>query len=475
VERIVVAKEKKRERKREKKKKKFFFFSPCVIITSNSLPLFSLLSLLFSLLSLYPPTHPLSSTGHVDHGKTTLTAAITRYLASKGGAKFKAYDQIDKTKEERERGITISASHVEYESATRHYSHIDCPGHQNYIKNMIVGAAQMDSAILVVAATNGAQEQTREHLLLAREVGIQDIVVFLNKLDGLENEPDLVEMAEDEVRGLLTFYGFKGDKAPVIRGSARLALEEEKPSDLGTGSMERLVAALDSYLKIPERKVNEPFMMPIEDVFSISGRGTVVTGKIEQGRLKIGDEVETIGMTGGAIKPLKSLVTGIEMFNKSMDTAEAGENVGALLRGIKRGDVCRGQVLAVPGKYKAYQRFTGRAYILKEDEGGRKHAIYSKYMPQFFLRSANVTGSITLEGIGADGKERPTMLTPGDTGEFDVQLMYPVAIQEGQRFTFREGKSTIGGELIHSFICCVFAVADFFSSCCFCFSQRAWS
>jgi elongation factor Tu len=373
-------------------------------------------------------------------------------LASKGGAKFKAYDQIDKTKEERERGITISASHVEYETANRHYSHIDCPGHQNYIKNMIVGAAQMDSAILVVAATNGAQEQTREHLLLAREVGINDIVVFLNKLDGLENEPDLVEMAEDEVRGLLTFYGFKGDVAPVIRGSARLALEEEKPSELGAGSMEKLVNALDTYLKIPPRKTDEPFMMPIEDVFSISGRGTVVTGKIEQGRLKIGDEVETVGMTGGAIKPIKVQCTGIEMFNKAMESGEAGENVGALLRGVKRGDVCRGQVLAVPGKFKAYSRFTVRAYILKEDEGGRKHAIYSKYMPQFFLRSANVTGSITLEGIGSDGKERATMLMPGDTGEFDVSLMHPVALSVGQRMTIREGGQTVSCGVIQKLL-----------------------
>jgi len=285
-------------------------------------------------------------------------------------------------------------------------------------------------------------------LLLAREVGINDIVVFLNKLDGLENEPDLVEMAEDEVRSLLTFYGFKGDKAPVIRGSARLALEEAAPSELGTGSMVKLVDALDSYLQIPPRKINEPFMMPIEDVFSISGRGTVVTGRIEQGKLKIGDEVETVGMTGGAIKTLKSQCTGIEMFNKAMETGEAGENVGALLRGVKREQVCRGQVLAAPGKFKAFQRFTGRAYILKEDEGGRKHAIYSKYMPQFFLRSANVTGSMTLEGVGTDGKERATMLMPGDTGEFDVQLMHPVALSEGQRFTFREGKCTIGAGIV---------------------------
>lgn len=383
------------------------------------------------------------SIGHVDHGKTTLTAAITRYLAEKGGAQFKAYDQIDKTKEERERGITIAASHVEYETESRHFSHIDCPGHQNYIKNMIVGAAQMDAAILVVAATNGAQEQTKEHLLLAREVGIKDVVVFLNKVDGLEKETDLLEMAEEEIRELLGFYGFATD-CPVIHGSARQALEEESPSEIGAGAMEKLVDALDNYIKIPDRTVDAAFLMPIEDVFSISGRGTVVTGKIETGKLKIGDEVETVGMESIAIKPIKAQVTGIEMFNKSMEEAEAGENVGALLRGVKRNEVTRGQVLAQVGTVKPSDRFVARAYILKEDEGGRKHAIYSKYMPQFFLRSANVTGALTLEGVAADGKERATMLMPGDTGEFDVKLMSPVALTEGQRFTFREGKSTIG-------------------------------
>jgi len=385
--------------------------------------------------------------GHVDHGKTTLTAAITRYLAKTGKAKFKAYDQIDKTKEERERGITITASHVEYETDKRHFSHIDCPGHQNYIKNMIVGAAQMDGAILVVAATTGPQEQTREHLLLAREVGVKDIVVFMNKCDGLEHEPDLLDMGEEEIRALLGFYGFKTD-GPVVRGSARLALEEPKPSEIGEGAIVKLVKALDDYMVIPERKLDEALLMPIEDVFSISGRGTVVTGKIEQGRLKVGDEVETVGMTGGSIKSMKALVTGIEQFNKPLDVAEAGENVGALLRGAKREDVTRGQVLCKPGSLKPYSRFIGRAYILKEDEGGRKHAIYSKYMPQFFLRSANVTGALTLEGMGSNGKERATMLMPGDTGEFEVKLMAPLALMEGQRFTFREGKNTIGTGII---------------------------
>lgn len=343
---------------------------------------------------------------------------------------------------QRERGITIAASHVEYETEHRHFSHIDCPGHQNYIKNMIVGAAQMDCGILVVAATSGAQEQTREHLLLAREVGIKDIVVYLNKLDGLENEPELVEMAEEEVRALLEEYGFPSD-APVIKGSARLALEEESPSELGAGSMKELVKALDEYMTLPERKIDGDFLMPIEDVFSISGRGTVVTGKVEQGKIKVGDEVETVGMTGGSLKPVKVQCTGLEMFNKALQEAAAGENVGALLRGVKRSEVCRGQVLAKPGSLKAYKRFVARAYILKEDEGGRKHAIYSKYMPQFFLRSANVTGALTLEGVTEDGKERPNMLLPGDTGEFEVTLQQPVAIQEGQRFAMREVRLAI--------------------------------
>eukprot|EP01108_Squamamoeba_japonica_P002256 TRINITY_DN2059_c0_g1_i1.p2 TRINITY_DN2059_c0_g1~~TRINITY_DN2059_c0_g1_i1.p2 ORF type:complete len:428 (-),score=214.57 TRINITY_DN2059_c0_g1_i1:44-1327(-) len=385
--------------------------------------------------------------GHVDHGKTTLTAAITRFLANKGQAKFKAYDAIDKTAEERERGITIAASHVEYETEKRHFSHIDCPGHQNYIKNMIVGAAQMDCGILVVAATSGAQEQTREHLLLAREVGIRDIVVYLNKLDGLEAEPELVEMAEEEVRALLEEYGYPSD-APVIKGSARLALEEDEPSELGAGSMEKLCDALDNYMTMPDRKVDGDFLMPIEDVFSISGRGTVVTGKIEQGRLKVGDEVETVGMTSHGINSIKTQCTGIEMFNKSMDEAEAGENIGALLRGVKRTDVMRGQVLAKPSTVKPYTRFVAKAYILKEDEGGRKHAIYSKYMPQFFLRSANVTGALTLEGTSVDGKDRPNMIMPGETCEFDVKLMQPVALNEGQRFAMREGKHTIASGVV---------------------------
>merc|ERR1711907_57309 len=389
--------------------------------------------------------------GHVDHGKTTLTAAITRHLANKGGAKFKSYDQIDKTKEERERGITIAASHVEYETEHRHFSHIDCPGHQNYIKNMIVGAAQMDCGILVVAATSGAQEQTREHLLLAREVGIKDIIVYLNKLDGLENEPELVEMAEEEVRGLLEEYGFAAD-APVIKGSARMALEEDSPSKLGAGSMEELVEALDNYMSLPERKVDGDFLMPIEDVFSISGRGTVVTGKVEQGKIKVGDEVETVGMTSGSLKPIKAQATGLEMFNKSLDQAAAGENVDVLLRGVKRNDVARGQVLAKPGAFKAYKRFIAKAYILKEDEGGRKHSIASKYSPQFFLRSANVTGQLTLEGVGEDGKERPAIAMPGDNAEFEVNLQQPIALSVGQRFAMREGKHTIASGIVAKLI-----------------------
>jgi elongation factor Tu len=379
--------------------------------------------------------------GHVDHGKTTLTAAITKYLASAYPEtnKARSYDQIDKTKEERERGITITAAHVEYSTDKRHYSHIDCPGHQDFIKNMIVGASQMDGGILVVAADSGAQAQTREHILLCREVGVKNLVVYLNKVDMLGGDEDLIEMAEEEVRSLLEFYNFPSD-GPVIRGSARQALTEDSPSEHGQNSIGELMKAVDDYIVIPERDTKGPFCMPIEDVFSISGRGTVVTGKINRGTIKVGDPVEATGL----IPTLKSTCTGVEQFHKSLDEALAGENVGILLRGVDRKDVTRGQMLAVPGSFKPTTKFTGKAYLLKDDEGGRSHAIYSKFQPQFFIRSANVTGSIDLP----DKEGAPGMMMPGDTGEMDIELMSPLALEEGLKFTIREGKQTVGAGII---------------------------
>jgi len=376
--------------------------------------------------------------GHVDHGKTTLTAAITKVLADQQLAIFKAYGDIDKIPEERERGITITAAHVEYETAKRHYAHIDCPGHQHYIKNMITGAAQMDGAILVVSAVDGPQEQTREHVILAREIGIPAIIVFLNKVDMLK-EMDLLELVEYEVRELLEQYSFPGDSATVLAGSAKKALEEseESATELGRNAVLKLIDAIDNEIPQPARTKDKPFLMPIEGVFSISGRGTVVTGRIEQGELKLNEEVEIIGL----IPTVKTTCTGIEMFHKEMELAEAGENVGVLLRGTKRNSVLKGQVLAKPGSTSAVTSFDAKIYVLTKKEGGRHTPFYADYKPQFFIRTADITGSFVL-------KNDIEAVLPGDTVEVTVNLMAPVALQEGLRFTMREGQITVGTGII---------------------------
>jgi len=365
--------------------------------------------------------------GHVDHGKTTLTAAITKVLAKKGGAKATAYDQIDSAPEEKARGITINTSHIEYSTDKRHYAHVDCPGHADYVKNMITGAAQMDGAILVVAATDGVMSQTREHILLARQVGVPYIVVFLNKTD-LVDDPELVDLVEMDVRDLLSSYGFPGDTLPVIRGSARDALEGDDEA-----CVIELMDAVDSYIPDPVRDKDKPFMLPIEDVLTITGRGTVVTGRVERGLLKLNDEVEIIG-----IKPtIKSVVTGIEMFRKLLDFAEPGDNVGVLLRGINRDQVVRGQVLAKPGSVTPHTKFTASTYVLKKEEGGRHTAFLSNYRPQFYFRTTDITGVITLPA----GVE---MVMPGDNVELTVELIHPVAIEKGTKFSIREGGRTVG-------------------------------
>lgn len=376
--------------------------------------------------------------GHVDHGKTTLTAAITKILADKKLAIYKSYGEIDKIPEERERGITITAAHVEYETEKRHYAHIDCPGHQHYIKNMITGAAQMDGAILVVSAVDGPQEQTREHVILAREIGIPAIVVFLNKIDML-TEPDLVELVEYEVRELLDLYSFSGSTANITAGSAKKAIEEsvDATTELGRGSIEKLITAIDTSIPQPLRSKEKPFLMPIEGVFSISGRGTVVTGRIEQGQIKINEEVEIIGL----IPAVKTTCTGIEMFHKEMELAEAGENVGILLRGVKRTAVLKGQVLTKPGSVSAVSQFDAKIYVLTKQEGGRHTPFYADYKPQFFIRTADVTGSFTF-------KNNVEAVLPGDTVEVTVTLIAPVALQEGLRFTMREGQITVGTGII---------------------------
>jgi elongation factor Tu len=376
--------------------------------------------------------------GHVDHGKTTLTAAITKVLADKKLAIYKSYGEIDKIPEERERGITITAAHVEYETEKRHYAHIDCPGHQHYIKNMITGAAQMDGAILVVSAVDGPQEQTREHVILAREIGIPAIVVFLNKIDML-TEPDLVELVEYEVRELLDLYSFSGSVASITAGSAKKAIEEsiESGTELGRGSIEKLITAIDTSIPQPLRSKEKPFLMPIEGVFSISGRGTVVTGRIEQGQIKLNEEVEVIGL----IPTVKTTCTGIEMFHKEMELAEAGENVGILLRSIKRTAVLKGQVLSKPGSVFAVLKFDAKIYVLTKQEGGRHTPFYADYKPQFFIRTADVTGSFTF-------KNNVEAVLPGDTVEVTVTLIAPVALQEGLRFTMREGQITVGTGII---------------------------
>ncbi|MAI74937.1 MAG: elongation factor Tu, partial [SAR116 cluster bacterium] len=364
--------------------------------------------------------------GHVDHGKTTLTAAITKVMADAGRADFSAYDQIDKAPEERERGITISTAHVEYETENRHYAHVDCPGHADYVKNMITGAAQMDGAILVVNAADGPMPQTKEHILLARQVGVPSLVVYMNKVDQVDDE-ELLELVELEVRELLSSYDFPGDDIPIVKGSALAALEGRDEA-IGVNSITELMAAVDSYIPQPERDKDKPFLMPIEDVFSISGRGTVVTGRVERGVIKVGEEIEIVGIKDTT----KTTCTGVEMFRKLLDSGEAGDNVGVLLRGTKREEVERGQVLSAPGSIKPYSKFKGEAYILTKDEGGRHTPFFSNYRPQFYFRTTDVTGAVELPA----GTE---MVMPGDNIAITVELIAPIAMDEGLRFAIREG------------------------------------
>jgi elongation factor Tu len=375
--------------------------------------------------------------GHIDHGKTSLTAAISKYLALKGSAEYRAFDTIDNAPEERERGITIAIAHVEYETDARHYAHVDCPGHADYIKNMITGAAQMDGAILVVAATDGPMPQTREHILLARQVEVPYIVVFLNKVD-MVDDPELLELVELEVRELLSKYQFPGDEVPVIRGSALKALEApDNPDDDAYKPIQELMDAVDSYIPTPERAVDKPFLMPVEDVFGIKGRGTVATGRVERGVIKVSEEVEIVGIRDTR----KVVVTGVEMFKKLLDEGQAGDNVGLLLRGIERDDIERGQVLAKPGSVKPHTKFTARVYVLTREEGGRHTPFYNGYRPQFYLRTTDVTGAISLTG-GAE------MVMPGDNVDMDVELITPIALETGQRFAIREGGHTVGAGAI---------------------------
>ena len=375
--------------------------------------------------------------GHVDHGKTTLTAAITKYLANEGHAKFEDYADIDKAPEERERGITINTAHVEYETETRHYAHVDCPGHADYIKNMITGAAQMDGAILVIAATDGPMAQTKEHLLLARQVGVPYIVVFMNKVDQVDDE-ELLDLVEMEIRDTLSEYEFPGDDTPIIRGSALLALQAPSNDDPACDCIRELLEAVDTYIPTPERDENLPFLMPVEDVMTITGRGTVATGKVERGILKLNEEVEIVG-----IKPeiKKTVCTGLEMFRKSLDFTEAGDNVGALLRGIQRTEIQRGQVLAKPGSIHPHTQFKGQVYVLTKDEGGRHTPFFNNYRPQFYFRTTDVTGVITLP----EGTE---MCMPGDNIVMDVELITPIAIEKGLRFAIREGGRTVGSGVV---------------------------
>jgi len=373
--------------------------------------------------------------GHIDHGKTTLTAAITKTQASKGLGQFVAFDQIDKAPEERERGITIATAHVEYETANRHYAHVDCPGHADYIKNMITGAAQMDGAILVVAATDGPMPQTREHILLARQVGVPRIVVFMNKVDAVE-DAELLDLVELEVRELLSKYEFPGDEIPIIRGSALKALEGD-PGELGQGAIQKLMDAIDTYIPQPVREIDKPFLMPVEDVFSISGRGTVATGRVERGKVKVGEEVEIVGIKATQ----KTVVTGVEMFRKLLDEGMAGDNIGALLRGLKREEVERGQVLAKPGSITPHTKFEAEAYVLTKDEGGRHTPFFSNYRPQFYFRTTDVTGVCALP----EGTE---MVMPGDNVKLKVELIMPIAMDEGLRFAIREGGRTVGAGVV---------------------------
>ncbi len=377
--------------------------------------------------------------GHIDHGKTTLTAAITQVLAKKGLAKFIDYSSIDKAPEEKERGITIATSHVEYETENRHYAHVDCPGHADYIKNMITGAAQMDGAILVVAATDGPMPQTREHILLARQVGVPAMVVFLNKCD-MVDDPELIELVEMELRELLDKYDFPGDEIPIIQGSALDALNSPDDPEKSKGVLD-LMAAVDSYIPQPARAVDKPFLMPVEDVFSISGRGTVATGRVERGVLKVGDEVEIVGIRPTA----KTTCTGVEMFRKLLDEGQAGDNIGALLRGVKREEIVRGQVLAKPGSIKPYKKFKAEAYILTKEEGGRHTPFFNGYRPQFYFRTTDVTGVCTL----AEGVE---MVMPGDNIHITAELITPIAMEAGLRFAIREGGRTVGAGVVSEII-----------------------
>ena len=376
--------------------------------------------------------------GHVDHGKTTLTAAITKYLSLKGQAQFEDYANIDKAPEERERGITINTAHVEYETDARHYAHVDCPGHADYVKNMITGAAQMDGAILVIASTDGPMAQTKEHLLLARQVGVPYIVVFMNKVDQVDDE-ELLELVEMEIRETLDKYEFPGDDTPIIKGSALKALEAANdPSDAAYAPIAELMDAVDSYIPTPDRKADLPFIMPVEDVFTITGRGTVATGRVERGQLRTGEEVEIIGLTD---ERKKTVVTGIEMFRKILDYAEAGDNIGALLRGVQRTEIERGQVLCKPGSINPHTKFHGQVYVLTKEEGGRHTPFFNNYRPQFYFRTTDVTGVISLPA----GVE---MCMPGDNVEMDVELITPIAIEEGLRFAIREGGRTVGSGVV---------------------------
>ena len=377
--------------------------------------------------------------GHIDHGKTTLTAAITKYLAMQGGAEYTDYSSIDKAPEERERGITINTAHVEYETAKRHYAHVDCPGHADYIKNMITGAAQMDGAILVIAASDGPMAQTREHLLLARQVNVPSVLVFLNKCDQVDDE-ELLELVEMEVRELLDFYGFPGDDTPIIRGSALNALVSEStdPNAPEYACIKELMDAVDDYIPTPDRKEDMPFLMPVEDVFTISGRGTVATGRVERGQLKLNEKVEIVGLSD---EKRETVVTGIEMFHKLLDYAEAGDNIGALLRGVAKTEIERGQVLSKPGSIHPHTKFVGQVYVLTKDEGGRHTPFFNNYRPQFYFRTTDVTGIITLP----EGTE---MCMPGDNVDMNVELITPIAIENGLRFAIREGGRTVGSGVV---------------------------
>ncbi len=380
--------------------------------------------------------------GHVDHGKTTLTAAITKVLAKKGKAQFISFDEIDKAPEEKERGITIATAHVEYESDKRHYAHVDCPGHKDYIKNMITGAAQMDGAVLVVSAADGAMPQTREHILLARQVGVPCVLVFLNKTD-MVDDPDLVDLAEEDVRDLLNKYGFPGDDTPIIRGSALKALETDgDPENPANKCVLELVEAMDTYIPEPARPLDKPFLLAVEDVFSITGRGTVATGRIERGKVNTGDEVEIVGLRPDS---RKTVVTGVEMFRKTLDEGLAGDNVGLLLRGVERTGVERGQVICKPGSIKPHTQFEAKVYVLKKEEGGRHSPFFTGYRPQFYMRTTDVTGSVKLP----EGKE---MVLPGDEVDLVAELIAPVAIEEGMRFAIREGGRTIGAGVVTKII-----------------------